>query len=62
MVARNIISGPLRERPISIIAAGDGKVNFDSKGNYNIFNLLAADYHYFEGITITNTDIGFLTG
>jgi len=54
------------DRPISIIAAGDGEVIFDGKGsdgsNYNIFNVMAADHHYFEGITIKNTDIGFLAG
>ncbi|MDA0349829.1 MAG: hypothetical protein O3C20_20770 [Verrucomicrobia bacterium] len=54
------------DRPISIIAAGDGEVIFDGKGsdgsNYNLFNVMAADHHYFEGITIKNTDIGFLAG
>src|SRR5690606_33683183 len=39
------------DRPIVIRAAGDGEVIFDGGGNYNLFNLLAANYNYFEGIT-----------
>ncbi|MEJ2109123.1 MAG: hypothetical protein P8Z37_04260 [Acidobacteriota bacterium] len=40
----------------------DGEVIFDGNGNWNLFNLLAADYHYFEGLTIRNTDMAFLAG
>ncbi len=50
------------KKPIVIKAAGDGEVIFDGNGNWNLFNLLAADYHYFEGITIRNTEIAFLAG
>ena len=50
------------EKPITIKGAGDGEVIFDGNGNWNLFNLLAADYHYFEGLTIRNTEIGFLAG
>jgi hypothetical protein len=50
------------QKPIVIKAAGDGEVIFDGSGNWNLFNLLAADYHYFEGLTIRKTDIAFLAG
>lgn len=50
------------DKPIVIKAAGDGEVVFDGGGNYNLFNLLAANYNYFEGITVRNTDVGFLVG
>ena len=49
-------------RPIAIIAAGDGDVVFDGNGNFNLFNLLAADHHYFEGITFRNTYVALLAG
>ena len=50
------------ERPISIKAAGDGEVIFDGDGNYRLFDVMAADYHYFEGLTIINTEIAFYAG
>jgi hypothetical protein len=50
------------EKPIAIKAAGNGEVIFDGNSNWNLFNLLAADYHYFEGLTIRKTDIAFLAG
>jgi len=50
------------ERPIVIKAAGDGEVVIDGRGNFNLFNLKAADYHYFEGITFRNTDIALWAG
>ena len=50
------------ERPIAIVAAGDGEVVFDGGGNAVLFNLMAADYHYFEGITVRNTDVAFDLG
>ena len=37
------------ERPIVIKAAGDGEVIIDGRGNFNLFNVKAADYNYFEG-------------
>ena len=43
------------ERPIVIKAAGDGEVILDGRGNFNLFNVKAADYNYFEGITFRNT-------
>jgi len=50
------------ERPISIVAAGDGEVVFDGNGNYALFDVRAADYTYFEGITFRNAEIGILAG
>jgi hypothetical protein len=50
------------ERPIVIRAAGDGEVIIDGRGNFNLFNVKAADYNYFEGITFRNTDIAIWAG
>ena len=50
------------ERPIVIKAAGDGDVIIDGRGNFNLFNVKAADYHYFEGITFRNTAIAIWAG
>ena len=50
------------EMPISIIAAGDGEVIFDGNGNFALFDVRAADYTYFEGITFRNTEIAILAG
>jgi hypothetical protein len=49
-------------KPIVIRAAGDGDVIFDGDGNQNLFNLMAANYNYFEGITVRNTNVAFLLG
>jgi hypothetical protein len=50
------------DKPIVIKAAGDGEVIFDGDGNANLFNVMAANYNYFEGLTIRNTDIAFQAG
>jgi hypothetical protein len=50
------------DKPIVIKAAGDGEVIFDGDGAQNLFNLLAANYNYFEGITVRNTNVAFLLG
>ena len=50
------------EKPIVIKAAGDGEAIFDGNGNFNLFNVKAANYNYFEGITIRNTDIAIWAG
>jgi hypothetical protein len=50
------------ERPIVIKGAGDGEVIFDGDGAQNLFNLMAANYNYFEGLTIRNTNVAFLLG
>jgi hypothetical protein len=49
-------------RPIVIKGAGDGEVIFDGADNAVLFDLTAADYNYFEGITVRNTDVAFLLG
>lgn len=51
-----------REKPIAIKAAGDGEVIFDGAGNHILFDVMAADYLYFEGITIRNTEVGIQAG
>jgi hypothetical protein len=50
------------EKPITIKAAGDGEAIFDGDGAYNLFNVLAANYNYFEGLTIRNTELVFEAG
>ena len=50
------------EQPITIRAAGDGEVIFDGAGCYNLFNVMAADWHIFEGLTFQNTDVTFQAG
>jgi hypothetical protein len=50
------------ERPIVIKAAGDGEVILDGRGNFNLFNVKAADYNYFEGITFRNTQVAIWAG
>jgi hypothetical protein len=50
------------DKPIVIKGAGDGEVIFDGDGNQTLFNLMAANYNYFEGITVRNTNVAFLLG
>lgn len=50
------------EKPIVIKAAGDGEVIFDGNGCFRLFDVMAADYNYFEGLTIRNTEIAFYAG
>lgn len=50
------------EKPIVIKAAGDGEVVIDGRGNFNLFNVKAADHNYFEDITFRNTDIAIWAG
>ncbi len=50
------------DKPIVIKAAGDGEVIFDGAGAYRLFDVMAADYHYFEGLTVRNTDVAFYAG
>ena len=47
---------------IVIKAAGDGEVIFDGDGNSALFNVMAADYTYFEGITFHNTEFAIWAG
>jgi hypothetical protein len=37
-------------------------VILDGRGNFNLFNVKAADYNYFEGITFRNTSIAIWAG
>ena len=48
--------------PIAIKGAGDGEVIFDGAGNFALFDVRAADYTYFEGMTFRNTDYAILAG
>jgi hypothetical protein len=50
------------EMPIAIKAAGDGEVVFDGNGNFALFDVRAADYTYFEGITFRNAEIAIQAG
>jgi hypothetical protein len=50
------------EKPVVIKGAGDGEVVFDGGGNFNLFNVKAANYNYFEGITFRNTEIAIWAG
>lgn len=50
------------DRPIVIKGAGDGEVVFDGDGNQTLFNLMAANYTYVEGVTVRNTNLAFLLG
>jgi hypothetical protein len=50
------------EKPIAIKAAGDGDAIFDGNGAFNLFNVKAGNYNYFEGLTIRNTEIAIWAG
>ncbi|MFL6415113.1 MAG: hypothetical protein ACJ74Y_05520 [Bryobacteraceae bacterium] len=50
------------DKPIAIKGAGDGDVIFDGNGAFNLFNVKAANYNYFEGLTIRNTEIAIWAG
>ncbi|MPY90321.1 MAG: hypothetical protein GEU99_20655 [Luteitalea sp.] len=50
------------DKPIVIRAAGDGEVIFDGDGAFRLFDVMAADYHIFEGLTIRNTEVAFWAG
>jgi hypothetical protein len=50
------------EMPIAIKAAGDGPAIFDGAGNFALFDVRAADYTYFEGLTFRNSEVAILAG
>jgi hypothetical protein len=50
------------DMPIAIKAAGDGEVVFDGDGNFALFDVRAADYTYFEGLTFRNTEVAIAAG
>ena len=45
------------EMPIVIKGAGDGAAIFDGDGAFALFDVRAADYTYFEGLTFRNAEI-----
>ena len=49
-------------KPIAIVAAGDGEVTFDGGDNHVLFDVMASDYLYFEGLTIRGTEVAFEAG
>jgi hypothetical protein len=58
----NLTQDGTEEKPILIKSAGDGEVIFDGNGAHNLFNLMGADYHIIEGITIQNCEYGIIAG
>ena len=50
------------DRPIAIKGAGDGEVIIDGNGHFNLFNVMAANFTYFEGLTFRNADIAIWAG
>jgi hypothetical protein len=50
------------EMPIAIKAAGDGPAIFDGDGAFALFDVRAADYTYFEGLTFRNAEMGIQAG
>jgi len=50
------------DKPITLKAAGDGEVVFDGAGNHCLFNVMASQYHIFDGLTIRNTDVAIFAG
>jgi hypothetical protein len=49
-------------KPIVIRAAGDGEVIFDGDGAFRLFDVMGAEYHIFDGLTIRNTEVAFWAG
>jgi hypothetical protein len=58
----HLTQGGTAEQPIAIVAAGDGEVIFDGDGNHALFNVMAADHLYFEGLTFRNTTTAIEAG
>ena len=50
------------EMPIAIKAAGDGEAIFDGDGAFALFDVRAADYTYFEGLTFRNAEMAIQAG
>jgi hypothetical protein len=50
------------EMPIAIKGAGDGEVIFDGNGNFALFDVKAADFTYFEGLTFRNSEVAIAAG
>ncbi len=50
------------DKPVVIKAAGDGEVVFDGNDAAVLFDVTAADYNYFDGITFQNTEVAIRAG
>jgi hypothetical protein len=50
------------EMPIVIKGAGDGEAIFDGAGAFALFDVRAADYTYFEGLTFRNAEMAIQAG
>jgi len=50
------------DKPIVIKGAGDGEVVFDGDNCAQLFNVMGAAYHIFDGLTVRNAEIAFLAG
>jgi hypothetical protein len=50
------------DKPITIRAAGDGEAIFDGDGNHRLFDVMATQYHIFDGLTFRNTDVALFAG
>ena len=50
------------EKPIAIKGAGDGEVIFDGNACSILFDVMGANYLYFEGLTFRNADVAIQTG
>ncbi len=50
------------EKPIVIKSAGDGEAIFDGGGGAILFDVMGANYLYFEGLTFRNTEAAIYTG
>lgn len=50
------------EKPIVIKGAGDGEAVFDGNACSILFDVMGANYIYFEGLTFRNADVAIQTG
>jgi hypothetical protein len=50
------------DMPIAIKGAGDGEAVFDGNGAFTLFDVRAADYTYFEGLTFRNAEVAISAG
>ncbi len=50
------------DKPIVIKGAGDGEAIFDGGGCAILFDVMGANYIYFEDLTFRNTDVAIYTG
>lgn len=51
-----------RDKPITIKGAGDGEAIFDGAGNHKLLDVMATQYHIFEGLTFRNTEVAIFAG